>query len=105
IFSNTFSSFLLDPGALFFGTVSLFLWDRGLEGNRLSAAFGAGLLMALAVLYKGMAVAGFVPAFVVAGLWTARFSGPKPVGVLALLFALGLGGVLIGYVALLAGSH
>jgi len=56
-FSNFFSNVYLDPGLAFFGTASLLLLHQG-------RALGAGACLALSVMVKGMAAAGFVPALV-----------------------------------------
>lgn len=61
IFSNTFSSFMMDPGVLFFGTASVFCFEASLARGSRWLSMGAGVLFSLALLYKGLAATGFLP--------------------------------------------
>ena len=51
-FSNFFANVYLDPGALLFGMAALVTWKR--------SPLLSGFLFSLAILYKGLAVAGFL---------------------------------------------
>ena len=62
-FSNFFSNVYLDPGALFFGAASVFLWQMCLAERRARLAPVAGFSLALCALYKGLTVLGFLPAW------------------------------------------
>ena len=64
-FSNFFSNVYLDPGTLFFGTVAIALFDLSLEKRKKTLSFVSGISLGLALLYKGMAVAGFFPILLV----------------------------------------
>jgi 4-amino-4-deoxy-L-arabinose transferase-like glycosyltransferase len=67
-FSNTFSTFYLDPGVLFLGTASVFVFVLALEKNRALLSYCAGVLLALAVMYKGLTFLGFLPTLALAFL-------------------------------------
>jgi 4-amino-4-deoxy-L-arabinose transferase-like glycosyltransferase len=60
-FSNWFSNAYLDPGALFFGLLSITLFAKALEKNAWSWSIGAGLALGFCALYKGLTVLGFGP--------------------------------------------
>ena len=64
-FSNFFSNVYLDPGALFFGAASVFLWQMCMAERRVRLAPAAGFCLALCALYKGLTVLGFLPAWAV----------------------------------------
>jgi 4-amino-4-deoxy-L-arabinose transferase-like glycosyltransferase len=68
LFSNIFSTYYLEPGVLFFGAASVFTWESARRRASRGLAAGAGVLLALAVLYKGLTVLGFLPAWA----WVAR---------------------------------
>ncbi|MBI1860774.1 MAG: glycosyltransferase family 39 protein, partial [Deltaproteobacteria bacterium] len=55
-FSNPHSNVYLDPGALFWGALSVFLWDRDRPNP------SAGVALGLCALYKSMTFVGFLPA-------------------------------------------
>jgi 4-amino-4-deoxy-L-arabinose transferase-like glycosyltransferase len=59
-FSNYFSNVYLDPGVLFWGSGAVFLWKIGLEEKNLRKVAGASACLAVTILYKGLAAAGFV---------------------------------------------
>ena len=65
LFSNTHSNIYLDPGALFWGSLALFLID-----NRPSILLAglAGLALGLCALYKSMTFVGFLPAIVLVSI-------------------------------------
>lgn len=69
LFANVFSTFYLDPGVLFFGMLSMIHWEEAnLQLNKKSALL-SGLFFALAVLYKGITIVGFGPAYLWLALW------------------------------------
>lgn len=96
-FANFFSNVYLDPGLLFFGSGSFFLWDLSLE--KLSKKFAglAGLSLGLAFLYKGLAILGFLPAMALLFLYWLSKGEFRSRGVLLALGLLGFGVVLLGY--------
>ncbi|NCN27722.1 hypothetical protein GW915_09120 [bacterium] len=58
-FSATFSSFLLDPGALFWGCLFLALLSNSLRKNSNTYSILAGLSLGLCALTKGLTFLGF----------------------------------------------
>lgn len=63
VFSNYFSNFYLDPGALFFGTAAIILFQLSFERGMPLWALFSGALLGLCTLYKGLTVLGFGPVF------------------------------------------
>ncbi len=75
VFSNYFSNFYLDPGALFFGVAALVLFELALEYRMPLWALFSGALLGLCTLYKGLTVLGFAPIFAYLSLrptWVRR---------------------------------
>jgi 4-amino-4-deoxy-L-arabinose transferase-like glycosyltransferase len=72
--SNFFSNVFLDPGAVFFGTLGLFLWWEGLEKGKALWTVLAGVSLALCFMVKGMTVLGFGPAFALVAVYHPRTS-------------------------------
>jgi len=62
-FSNTFSSFYLDPGVLFFHTVAFSCFDLALDRKKFSLAALAGVCAGLTVMIKGVANATYLPGY------------------------------------------
>lgn len=96
-FSNTFSTFYLDPGVLFFGTASVFAFVLALEKNQIRLAVLAGAMLALALLYKGLTVLGFLPALGLIFLLLPL--PPSRKGLIAVAFVLGFIPLVALYVA------
>jgi len=64
-FSNFFSNIYLDPGCLFFGVASVFLFELSLRKSQMFLCVLSGVCLALSTLYKGLTVVGFLPVYVV----------------------------------------
>lgn len=60
-FSNIFSNVHLDPGMLFFGTASVFLFEDAATRAKPVLASLSGAMLALCALYKGLTALAFLP--------------------------------------------